>query len=161
MITREPWSEHFLESLLWRPSTFAMMMLFTIFALVVILLLFNIWLKRRFNRRLGTLAFFVVLLAIWVGGWYAIGAGERFMDIVHALGLSILVFILLMFGETMMIMQTSMKDTLYEEYVLRGACKRASGEQNSQQTRRTHRHHTGTEPVDRHHPYIAVRNGDD
>jgi len=123
MITREPWSEHFLESLLWRPSTFAMMMLFTIFALVVILLLFNIWLKRRFNRRLGTLAFFVVLLAIWVGGWYAIGAGERFMDIVHALGLSILVFILLMFGETMMIMQTSMKDTLYEEYVFAARAK--------------------------------------
>jgi len=123
LLTRAPWEEHFLESLLWRPSTFAMMMLFTYILGAVLLLLVNYWLKRRFNRGLGMLAFFLVLGAVWVGGWFAIGAGARFMDIVHGLGLSIVVFILLMFGETMLIMQTSMKDTLYEEYVFAARAK--------------------------------------
>lgn len=123
MLSHEVWQEHYLENLLWRPSTFAMLMIFTYIIGAVILLLINHRLKQRFNRGLGTLVFLLVLGAVWVGGWFLIGAGDRFMDIVHALGLPIVVFIFLMFGESMLIMQTSMNDTLYEEYVFAARAK--------------------------------------
>jgi len=123
MLNIEVWREHWLETWMWRPSTFAMLMLFTFLIGLALLLLINFWLERRFKRRLGTLALFIVLAALWVGFWFVIDAGPRFMDIIHALGLSIVVFILLMFGETMLMMQTSMKDTRFEEYIFAARAK--------------------------------------
>jgi peptide/nickel transport system permease protein len=123
MLSIEVWREHWLETWMWRPSTFAMLMLFTFLAGLGLLLLLNNMLDRRYKRRLGTLALLTILVFAWVGFWFVLGAGARFMDIIHALGLSILVFIMLMFGETMLIMQTSMKDTRYEEYVFAARAK--------------------------------------
>ena len=123
MLSIEVWREHWLETWMWRPSTFAMLMLFTFLAGLAVLLVFNFLLEQRYRRRLGTLALLTVLGFAWVGFWFAIDAGARFMDIIHALGLSIVVFIMLMFGETMLIMQTSMKDTRYEEYVFAARAK--------------------------------------
>jgi peptide/nickel transport system permease protein len=116
-INVEHWREHYLQGPLWRPSTFAALMFVTLLLLAGILILINYWLGRQRRRGLNGLVFFTLLVTFWVGGWFAIGAGTRFMDIVRFLGLGVIVYVLLSFGETMLIMQTSMTDTLYEEYI--------------------------------------------
>ncbi|MCI0520233.1 MAG: ABC transporter permease, partial [Chloroflexi bacterium] len=122
-IKLENWREHYLEGPLWRPSTFAALMLATLVLLAIILMALNAWMARRRRFRLNTLAFIVLLVSLWVAGWFAIGAGARFMDIVRFLSLGLLVYVLLTFGETLLIMQTSMTDTLYEEYIFAARAK--------------------------------------
>jgi peptide/nickel transport system permease protein len=45
------------------------------------------------------------------------------LDIVHFLGLGVVIFVLLTFGDTMLMMRTSMTDTLYEQYVMTARAK--------------------------------------
>jgi len=123
IITRDAWIEHFLEGPLWRPSTFAGLMLATLVLVAAVLAIINHVVDRRYRLRLGILAYTVLLVTIWVSGWFAIGAGDRFMDIVHFLGLGIVVFVLLAFGETMLMMRTSMVDMKYEEYIFAARAK--------------------------------------
>jgi peptide/nickel transport system permease protein len=113
----EVWRERYLQGPLWRPSTFAALMFVTLVLIAGILILLNYWLSRMHRRGMNTLVILILLVILWIGSWFAIGAGARFMDIIRFLGLGVVVYILLSFGETMLIMQTSMTDTLYEEYV--------------------------------------------
>jgi len=122
-ITITAWKEHYLEGPLWRPSTFAALMLATLILIIFILGFIHAWATQRYRLRITALPFNLLVAAVWVTGWFAIGASARFMDIVHFLGLGIIIFILLSFGDTMLMMRTSMTDTLYEEYVFAARAK--------------------------------------
>lgn len=76
------------------------------------------YLARRFFRRripflLSALLFLLIAFAIW----HAFGFRPHALDILNRAALPILAFTLLAFGETMLIMRTTMTDTLKEEYV--------------------------------------------
>ena len=122
-ITITAWKEHYLEGLLWRPSTFAALMLATLVIEILVLVYIRIAAQKRYRRRITTLPFNSLVVAIWIAGWSAIGANARFMDIINFLGPGIIIFVLLSFGDTMLMMRTSMADTLFEEYVFAARAK--------------------------------------
>jgi ABC-type dipeptide/oligopeptide/nickel transport system permease component len=117
------WAEHYLENWLWWPSRVAVLMLFTLIVTGLILMTVNQVVQRRWRWKLPMLAFAAVTLAIWFGEWAALGAWPRFMDVLRFIGIGPVICVLLFFGETMLIMRTSMIDTLYEEYVITARAK--------------------------------------
>ncbi len=52
-----------------------------------------------------------------VGSWYALGVGANAIEVMHFAGVPIITFVLLTTGETMLIMQTTMDDTINQEYI--------------------------------------------
>jgi peptide/nickel transport system permease protein len=77
------------------------------------------WLLRRTRRwRLPALVSLPILVAGWIGSWYLFGFGPQALDIAFHASVPTLTYILLAFGETMLIMRTSLMDTLKEEYVI-------------------------------------------
>jgi peptide/nickel transport system permease protein len=78
----------------------------------------------RFARRHLPLWLDVVLYLLLLGaGWLGVGLGPQVLDVLSLAGLPILTFVLLSFGETMLIMRTSMTDTLKEEYITTARAK--------------------------------------
>jgi len=122
-ITISAWKEHYLEGLLWRPSTFATLMLITLILTILALYVIRILVEKRYRRRIRALPFNLLVTGVWVAGWISIGAFPRFMDIIHFLGPGIIIFFLLSFGDTMLMMRTSMTDTLFEEYIFAARAK--------------------------------------
>ncbi len=74
----------------------------------------------RWAARLSSLT--VIGLITWLA-WRASGVGHLAVDILRHLILPLGTVVLLSFGETMMIMRTSMLDTLQEDYVLMARAK--------------------------------------
>lgn len=101
-------------------------MMYTVIVFVVvwlILFIVNKILQRTLRWRLPLLleiGLFLVLLAV---GWFGFGFGPQVRDILAFAGIPILTFILLSFGETMLIMRTSMTDTLKEDYITTAQAK--------------------------------------
>jgi peptide/nickel transport system permease protein len=118
--------------LIWYDSTVSAVtvlwyMLATIAALALGLALVNRILQRTSERRLRvSLGHTPSLLVLIVGPpalWYALGFGPQAMDIVLVLALPLVTFVLLTFGETLLIMRTSMMDTVHEEYIFTARAK--------------------------------------
>jgi len=110
------------SSLIWKNSPLSakavMWYMLFFFAVVVILLVaVNAILGWR-KRRLPTLFSIFLLILGPVGGGSLLGFGPQVLDILYTLCLPMATFVLLSFGETMLIMRTSMVDTRYEDYVL-------------------------------------------
>jgi len=122
-ITITAWKEHYLEGPLWRPSTFAALMLATLILVILVLGFVRVKLERRYRRRISALPFNLLVAIVWVVGWSSIGTNARFMDIIHFLGPGIIIFVLLSYGDTMLMMQTSMTDTRFEEYIFAARAK--------------------------------------
>jgi peptide/nickel transport system permease protein len=109
---RRLWSEIDLE-----PTAVASRMLLTIAILVSGLALLNWQLVKRRGRGIP-----VLLGIILVGGvsfliWRAWGFGPQSVDLASIASIPMLTFILLTFGETMLIMRTSLRDQHNQEYV--------------------------------------------
>ncbi|MBN1148066.1 MAG: ABC transporter permease [Anaerolineales bacterium] len=80
-------------------------------------LLFN-WLAYRIRRRpLPQLLFFLLLMIFWAGSWFLFGVREHVPGILRQMAIPTVTYVLLSFGEMMLIMRTSMMDTLHEDYV--------------------------------------------
>ena len=89
----------------------------------IILFIMNKVLERLMRRRLPVwldVLLFLVLLGV---GWFGLGLGPQVRDVLSLAGIPILTFVLLSFGETMLIMRTSMTDTLKEDYVTTARAK--------------------------------------
>ena len=109
---RQLWSEIDLE-----PAAAASRMLLTFAVLVGGMALLNWQLVRRGGRGIP-----VILGIIFVGGlsfliWQAWGFGPQAIDLVSIASVPLLTFILLTFGETMLIMRTSLREQHNQEYV--------------------------------------------
>ncbi len=105
------------------PQTVAAYMFATLVAVLLVLFAANRLFKRSLKRRLPALLNVCLLLAGWMGSWYVLGIGPQALDILYFISVPILTYVLLSFGETMLIMRTSMMDTLHEEYVLAARAK--------------------------------------
>ena len=108
---RQLWAEIDLE-----PAAAASRMLLTMAVLVGGMALLNWQLVRRRGRGIP-----VILGIIFVGGlsfliWQAWGFGPQAIDLVSIASVPLLTFILLTFGETMLIMRTSLREH-HQEYV--------------------------------------------
>jgi peptide/nickel transport system permease protein len=78
---------------------------------------------RTLRRRLPAWVEAGLFLGLVLGGWFGLGLGAEVRDILSFAGIPILTFVLLSFGETMLIMRTSMTDTLKEEYITTARAK--------------------------------------
>ncbi len=107
---------------MWRDSPFTpqaimLYIVFTFLAVWLILTLVNKRVERRSRRRMPGLLW-TFLFIVGVGGtWYGLGIASYVMNILSAAIIPILTYVLLSFGETMLIMRTSMMDTVKEDYV--------------------------------------------
>lgn len=108
---RELW-----QTTTWEPEG---VMFYQVLSLVVIPLVFSLGnlLLKRWWRRLPFWVLIPLALASWVGSWYVLGFGREAVDILRFATLPILIYTLLSFGETLLIMQTSMRDVRNEDYV--------------------------------------------
>ena len=99
------------------PAMVALRMLITIMAVILILVVINKLLDRLIRRRLP----FAIIFPLVLGGaylsWQILGFGIQANDTLSRAIIPILTYTLLSFGETMLIMRTSMEDTLAEEYI--------------------------------------------
>ncbi len=106
---------------LWRtsplsPQAVMWFMMLTVLVLVLVAVAANRRAKRMTRRRLRP-AWYLLLAAVALGLWFACGFGPQSLDILYFAILPIASYVLLTFGEIMLIMQTSMRDTLNEDYV--------------------------------------------
>ncbi len=111
---------------LWRPDYITPLgslqaviayLLVSLVGVALFLALVNAILRRRFRRQLPTPVYILLLLGLWIGGWALSPYSPWTLDLIRSSGLLIFLYILLTFGETMIIMQSSMTDTLYEDYI--------------------------------------------
>jgi peptide/nickel transport system permease protein len=112
---------------------------------IAFLLIFALnWLYRRWRRRpLKDIAVFLMILLFWGVSWFGFGIWQQIPGILRQISLPILTFVLLSFGEVMLIMRTSMMDTLHEDYVQTARAKGLS----SQKVRDEHAARTALMPV--------------
>jgi len=76
------------------------------------------WASSRFRKKpLPALMFFLVLLVSWIASWYILGIQNSIPEILRQLTLPTITFILLSFGEVVLIMRTSMVDKIDEDYI--------------------------------------------
>ena len=102
---------------IWTPQQLMLYMLLTWLVVWLLLFLADKLQERVSRKRLPwwlRLVFFIG--GVW-GSWQLLGCYPQAMDILSLAGLPILTYVLLSFGETMLIMRTSMVDTLQEEYI--------------------------------------------
>lgn len=118
---------------LWRLSSLEpeQVMLRQMLSLAVIPLLFGLlgsvlrfqWRRLPLGVKVATAA------ASWVVAWYALGFGREAIDVMRFAALPILIYVLLTFGETTIIMQTSMREVKSEDYVRTALAKGRSESQ--------------------------------
>lgn len=84
---------------------------------VIMLLLFNLHLKRLWRRSIPGWLFLILIPVGWVGSWYFNNTVPYAIDILRRAALPTLIYTLLSFGEIMMITRTTMIDTLHEDYI--------------------------------------------
>jgi peptide/nickel transport system permease protein len=92
-------------------------MFLTLVAVTAILLILNYLLDRAVGRRAPALIVLLLIAAGTIGSWYLLGIEPLALDILRLSWLPILTYTLLSFGETMLIMQSSMTEVLKEEYI--------------------------------------------
>ena len=100
-----------------RPSVIAFRMVVALVISALAFLSINALLGRVLRRGLpwGVLA--LLIAGGTAGIWYAMGIETLAFDIMNVAWLAILTYTLLSFGETMLIMQSSMTEVLKEEYI--------------------------------------------
>ncbi|MBN2004816.1 MAG: ABC transporter permease [Anaerolineae bacterium] len=62
-------------------------------------------------------------VGLLVGSWYAFGFGPFALDVMSVAAIPLITYVLLSFGETLLIMRTSMMDTLQEDYITTARAK--------------------------------------
>jgi len=102
------------------------------------------WLYRRWRRRpMSDILVFILILIIWSLSWFGFGIWGQIPGILSQISLPTLTFVLLSFGEVMLIMRTSMMDTLHEDYIQTARAKGLS----SRSVRDEHAARTALMPV--------------
>lgn len=111
-LNREIWVEADID-----PSVITLWMFLSIVAATVIVVSTNALLNRFFKKSLPTILLLILIAALALGGWYVFEIKPLVFDILRFTWLPILIYTLLSFGETMLIMQSSMTEVLKEEYI--------------------------------------------
>ncbi|MCD6401749.1 MAG: ABC transporter permease [Anaerolineales bacterium] len=91
--------------------------LLTLLASAVIVWGANILIHKVFRKKIHPILFFVLVVSLWVGSWFILGIDEIAIQIMRLAGVPLITYVFLSLGETMLITQTAMRDTLHEEYI--------------------------------------------
>ena len=105
------------------PSQVALRAVVSFIAVAAVLFLIDYLMQRLWKRRLPLLVALPLFLAGVLAGWNLFDFAPLALDMMTVAGFPIITYVLLSFGETMLIMRTSMMDTLKEEYVLTAQAK--------------------------------------
>jgi peptide/nickel transport system permease protein len=76
------------------------------------------WVARRKNLRMLSLPAFAVIAAVSYGWWVYRSIDTFALDILFEAALAIFAFLLLSYGEFMLVMQTSMSSVVHDDYIL-------------------------------------------
>jgi len=98
-------------------------MLYSLAIIVAVLLALNSLLHRWRRRWIPVPVFLVTAATAWLMTWYLADWWIYALDIMRVAILPLLAYILLSFGEIMLIMQTNMRDTLHDDYVQTAVAK--------------------------------------
>jgi ABC-type dipeptide/oligopeptide/nickel transport system permease component len=111
-LSYEVWIDAELE-----PSMVVWYMVLTLMMSAIFLLVINLLLRRLFHR--GMPAFLLILLIAGgtVGLWYLIEIAPYAFDMLKISWLAIFTYTVISFGETMIIMESSMTEVLKDEYI--------------------------------------------
>jgi peptide/nickel transport system permease protein len=89
--------------------------------LITIIVYFHV--KRLSHRRVPSQVFYLLLFLLWVGSWFASGIQSEVPKVLIMIAFPTFIFTLLSFGEIMLVMRTSMVETLHEDYLLTARAK--------------------------------------
>lgn len=128
---RAPFSDNPFDSMrgeVWRefsrtPQSVMTIMVLSFVGIWLLLLLAKRILRRKWGLRLHPLLQIPLFIAGMLGLWHVIGLGPQALDILSVASLPLVAYVLLSFGETMLIMRTSMMDTIKEDYVTAAKAK--------------------------------------
>lgn len=99
------------------PSVIAFRMVLTGLTVAVLFLFISALIKRFTGHRIPGLLLLLLIVAGTVGFWYLLRMDVLAFDIAKLAWQPILIYLLLSFGETMIIMQSSMIDVMKEGYI--------------------------------------------
>ncbi|HNT73583.1 MAG TPA: ABC transporter permease [Anaerolineae bacterium] len=83
----------------------------------------NRLLARKFHWRLSVGIQLLLFVSLLVGSWYVLGFGPWALSVMESASSALITYVLLSFGETLLIMRTSMADTLQEDYITTARAK--------------------------------------
>jgi peptide/nickel transport system permease protein len=99
------------------PSVVSWRMVVSLIIGTLVLVTFSALLHRLTRRKLPTWIIIPLIFVGAIGSWYVLEFDLQAMDILSRAAIPALTFTALSFGETMLIMRTSMAETLEEEYI--------------------------------------------
>jgi peptide/nickel transport system permease protein len=105
------------------PPTVVFRMFLTLVIMGIVILLLSYLLRRFTGRGIPPLLMLLLIAAAAVGSWYLLGMAPLAFDLLKLSWLAIVTYTLLSFGETMLIMQSSMTEVLKEEYITTAQAK--------------------------------------
>ena len=94
-------------------------LIFAVINLFIIRAIFQLLVKRAFPN----VVFVALLIAIWVGTWQWMGIYPYALNVAQVAALPLLAFVLLSFGEILLIMRASVLDTMHEPYITTARAK--------------------------------------
>jgi len=105
------------------PATIMTYMLISGIIIALGLMVINWGAKIIYGKKIPGIIYISILTVCWITSWYILGFAQKAFDIMFLAIIPLIVFTLLSFGDTMMIMKTSMQDTLNEDYLLTARAK--------------------------------------
>ena len=94
-------------------------LIFAVINLFIIRAIYQPMTKRDFLN----VVFVALLIAIWVGTWQWMGIYPYAVDVAKVTALPLLAFVLLSFGEILLIMRSSVLDTMHEPFIYTARAK--------------------------------------
>lgn len=111
------------DAVAWTPNQIMYWMILSLLGGWGAVILVNCMTTPRLRAALPARAKGAFIVGLAVGSWHLLGFGPLALDILLKASLPIITFVALSFGETMLIMRTSMFDTLREQYVTTARAK--------------------------------------
>lgn len=105
------------------PKTVMAYMFISICILGIGLILLNRSVQKLFRRKIPGWVNLILLIGIWVASWFMFDYGTKAFDVLLFAIKPLLAYILLTFGDTVIIMKSSMQDTLHEDYITTAKAK--------------------------------------
>jgi len=117
-----------LDRLVWEqvevnPSVIAMRMVLTLAVCAILFFFVKSLIDELLRRSSPGILFIFLIVVCTVGSWYLLGFYAQAMDIMRLAWIPLCTYILLTFGETMLIMQSSMDEVMKSEYIVTARAK--------------------------------------
>jgi len=105
------------------PSQLLMLMLTFFIITGAIFWGFAVLIQRWIKISVPGFLIFILSTTAWIGSWYLFDIHEEAWEVLQKAAMPILAFTLLSFGEILLITRTTMRETMYEDYILLAKAK--------------------------------------